>query len=69
MGLAKNIMQRRDRFIDWLVIKDERFYRAFLLTLLGFFAILTYFWILAAGAFMSTLMWWFFYETVIIKRN
>jgi hypothetical protein len=69
MGLARYMMWRREKFFDWLVNRDERFYRFFLLAMLGFFAFVTYFWMLAAGALMATLMWWIFYETVIIKRN
>jgi hypothetical protein len=69
MGPARYMMWRRDKFFDWLVSKDERFYRAFLLVMLGFFAFVTYFWMLAAGALMATLVWWIFYETIIVKRN
>jgi hypothetical protein len=69
MGLAGYMMRRREKFFDWLITRDERFYRFFLLAMLGFFAFVTYFWMLAAGALMATLMWWIFYETVIIKRN
>ena len=69
MGLARYMMWRREKLFDWLVTRDERFYRAFLLAMLGFFAFLTYFWMLAAGALVATFMWWFFYETIIVKRN
>jgi len=69
MGLVEYVSSRRDRLVDWLISKDERFYRAFLLALLGFFAFITYFWMLAAGALVATLFWWIFYETIIIKRN
>jgi len=69
MGPARYMMWRREKFFDWLVTRDERFYRAFLLAMLGFFAFVTYFWMLAAGALVATLMWWIFYETIIIKRN
>lgn len=69
MGLARYMMWRRDKFYSWLVTKNERFYRFFLLVMLGFFAFLTYFWMLAAGALVATFMWWIFYETVVIKRN
>jgi hypothetical protein len=69
MGLARYMMWRREKFFDWLVTRDERFYRFFLLAMLGFFAFVTYFWMLAAGALAATFMWWIFYETIIIKRN
>jgi hypothetical protein len=69
MGLAGYMMRRREKFFDWLVTRDERFYRAFLLCLIGFFAVLTYFWMLAAGALASAFMWWIFYETIVIKRK
>jgi hypothetical protein len=69
MGLARHISSRRNRFVNWLVTKDERFYRAFLLSLIGFFAVLTYFWMLAAGALASAFMWWVFYETIVKRKK
>jgi hypothetical protein len=68
-GLARCMMRRREELFDWLAARDERFYRAFLLAMLGLFAFLTYFWMLAAGALVATFMWWILYETMIIKRN
>ncbi len=69
MGLGTGMVSRRDRFVNWLVSRDERFYRAILLSMLGIFAFITYFWMLAAGALVATGMWWIFYETIIIKRK
>jgi hypothetical protein len=57
------------RFVNWLVEKDERFYRAFLLVMLGFFAVLTYFWMLAAGALVVVFVFWIFYETIIKRKK
>lgn len=60
---------RRERFLDWMTSKDERFYRGFLIIMLAIFGTLTLVWILAAGAFVACVMWWIFYETIIIKSG
>lgn len=57
------------RFVDWVVGKDERFYRALILIALAFFGVLTIFWMLAAGGLVATFMWWVFYEMVIKKSG
>ncbi len=69
MGIGRYLAWRRERTVNWLVSRDERFYRSFLLGMLAFFAVLTYFWMLAAGALVATGMWWIFYETIVVKRS